>query len=87
MYVLFFATPLVGWAYSSAAGFPIALFGVWELPDFVQADKGLAELIKPWHVGLAWGLAGLVTTHIAAALKHQFLDQDGLISKMWPGRA
>ena len=28
MYVLFFLIPLVGWAYSSAAGFPIVLFGV-----------------------------------------------------------
>jgi cytochrome b561 len=27
MYALFFAIPLVGWMYSSAAGFPIVLFG------------------------------------------------------------
>ena len=27
MYALFFAVPLMGWAYSSAAGFPIVLFG------------------------------------------------------------
>ena len=28
LYALFFAVPLAGWAYSSAAGFPIVLFGV-----------------------------------------------------------
>ena len=57
LYVLFFAVPLVGWAYSSAAGFPIVVFGVLPLPDFVPADKALAEAIKPWHGRLAWTMA------------------------------
>jgi cytochrome b561 len=85
-YVLFFAVPLVGWAYSSAAGFPIVWFGVLPLPDFVSADKALAEAIKPWHGALAWALATLVILHVAGALKHQFIDRDGLLSRMRPGR-
>jgi cytochrome b561 len=87
LYVLFFAVPLVGWAYSSAAGFPIVWFGVLPLPDFVPADKALAELIKPWHERLAWLMALLVLLHLGGALKHQFVDRDGLIGRMWPGRA
>ncbi|MCR5884208.1 cytochrome b [Rhizobacter sp. J219] len=82
LYALFFAVPLVGWAYSSAAGFPIVWFGVLPLPDFVSPDKALAEAIKPWHGYLAYALATLVLLHIAAALKHQFIDRDGLISRM-----
>ena len=39
LYLLFFAVPLVGWAYSSAAGFPIVWFGVLPLPDFVSPDS------------------------------------------------
>ena len=87
LYVLFFAVPLVGWAYSSAAGFPIVWFGVLPLPDFVPVDKALAEAIKPWHEYLAWAMALLVLMHLGAALKHQFVDRDGLIGRMWPGRA
>ena len=87
LYVLFFAVPLVGWAYSSAAGFPIVWFGVLPLPDFVPVDKALAEAIKPWHEYLAWAMALLVLMHLGAALKHQFIDRDGLIGRMWPGRA
>lgn len=87
LYVLFFAVPLVGWAYSSAAGFPIVWFGVLPLPDFVPVDKALAEAIKPWHGWLAFTLAGLVLLHIAGALKHQFIDRDGLLDRMRPGRA
>ncbi len=86
LYVLFFAVPLVGWAYSSAAGFPIVWFGVLPLPDFVPADKALAESIKPWHAWLAYGMAALVLMHVAAALKHQFIDRDGLLLRMWPTR-
>lgn len=87
LYLLFFAVPLVGWAYSSAAGFPIVVFGVLPLPDFVPVDKALAEAIKPWHGWLAYSLAALVLLHVAGALKHHFIDRDGLLRRMLPGRA
>ena len=86
LYMLFFAVPLIGWAYSSAAGFPIVVFGVLPLPDFVSPDKALAALIKPWHEFSAFALMGLALLHAAAALKHQWWDRDGLVSRMWPAR-
>jgi cytochrome b561 len=86
MYALFFAIPLLGWAYSSASGFPIVWFGVLPLPDFVPVDKALAAALKPWHGWLAKGLAALVLLHVAAALKHHFIDRDGLLSRMLPAR-
>ncbi|WP_138514588.1 cytochrome b [Rhodoferax bucti] len=86
LYALFFLVPLIGWAYSSAAGFPIVVFGVLPLPDFVPADKALAEMIKPFHELSAFALIGLAGLHIAAALKHQWIDRDGLINRMVPGR-
>jgi len=86
LYVLFFAVPLIGWAYSSAAGFPIVFLGVWQLPDFVPVSKELAEAIKPWHELSAYAMAGLVVVHVAAALKHQFIDRDGLLQRMLPSK-
>ena len=86
MYALFFIVPLVGWAYSSAAGFPVVVFGVLPLPDFVTADKALAELIKPWHEISAFALAGLVGLHVLAALKHQFVDKHALLQRILPAR-
>jgi cytochrome b561 len=82
LYLLFFAVPLVGWAYSSAAGYPIVWFGVLPLPDFVPVDKALAEAIKPWHERTAMLMMGLVLLHVAGALKHQLIDRDGLINRM-----
>jgi cytochrome b561 len=87
LYVLFFAVPLAGWAYSSAAGFPIVVFGVLPLPDFVPADKALAESLKQLHRYLAYGLGAVVLLHVAGALKHHFIDRDGLLQRMLPGRA
>jgi len=86
LYAMFFAVPLVGWAYSSAAGFPIVWFGVLPLPDFVPVDKALAEILKDAHELLAWVLAALVLAHLGAALKHHFIDRDGLLQRMLPGR-
>jgi cytochrome b561 len=30
-------------------------------------------------------MAGLVALHVAAAVKHQFIDRDGLLQRMRPG--
>ncbi len=88
MYALFFIVPLTGWAYSSAAGFPIVWFGVLPLPSFVpEGDKALAEAIKPLHMIAAFTLATLVLAHIGAALKHQWIDRDRLLARMGLGRA
>ncbi len=86
LYLAFFAVPLSGWAYSSAAGFPIVWFGVLPLPDFVPVDKALAHQLKDLHELLAWGLALLVLAHVGAALKHQLVDKDGLLLRMMPAR-
>lgn len=87
MYLLFFAVPLAGWAYSSAAGFPIVWFGQLPLPDLLAVDKELAELIKPLHKLLALALVALAGLHLAAALKHQLADRDGLLARMLPSRS
>lgn len=84
LYVLFFATPLLGWAYSSAAGFPVVWFGVVPLPDWLPRSRELAAMLKPWHGWLAYTLAALVVVHIAAALDHHWRAKDQLLRRMLP---
>jgi cytochrome b561 len=86
MYLLFVAVPLAGWAYSSAAGYPVVLFGVLPLPDFVPADRELAAAVRPLHRWLAYALAALVALHVAAVAQHQWLRRDGLLGRMGPPR-
>ena len=85
--MLFFAIPLAGWAYSSAAGFPVVYFGVLPLPDLVGRDAELADQLKLLHRLLAYGLAALIAVHLAAVIKHHFLDTDGLLHRMKPTRS
>ena len=56
----------------------------YSLEPFGSRDKALAEAIKPWHGYAAYAMAALVLLHVAAALKHQLVDRDGLMARMWP---
>jgi cytochrome b561 len=84
-YALFFAVPLLGWAYTSAVGVPVVFLGWLPLPDFVPRDKALGdEILKPLHAAASYLLAAIVVVHVAAALKHHYLARDGLLLRMWP---
>ena len=61
-------------------------FGVLPLPDLVAPNKELAETIKEIHAVAAFALIGLVGLHVAAVVKHQLIDKDGLLDRMRPGR-
>lgn len=82
LYLLFFLTPLAGWVYSSAAGFPVVYLGLWQLPDLVQPDKALAQVMEQRHAFLAYTLAVVVVLHVLAALKHAFEEPRGYLRRM-----
>jgi cytochrome b561 len=82
LYALMLIVPVVGWLMSSAKGYTVNYFGLFELPDLVEKDKALGHLLKEIHEVLANSLMLLVGLHIAAALKHQWVDRDGLLSRM-----
>ena len=86
LYVLFFAVPLSGWAYSSASGNGVVLFDLIALPDLLPVHKGLAYRMKQLHEASGVLLGVLVIGHVAAALKHHWFDRDGLLARMAPRR-
>ncbi|HQR19346.1 MAG TPA: cytochrome b [Burkholderiaceae bacterium] len=82
LYGLMFALPLSGWIFSSATGVPTVYLGLWQLPDLVARDRALASTLRWAHQALGWLLLSLVLVHVAAVLKHQFVDRDGLLRRM-----
>lgn len=89
LYALLFAIPLTGWLMVSASpwGIPTYLFDTIHMPDLplpaFLGDKAAAEgLLKEAHELAAWFLIALLVAHIAAALKHQFLSRDGVLTRM-----
>jgi len=89
LYVLMLAIPLAGWALHSAfsGGKPVSVFGLFSFPGLpFAADKARGELFAEIHGTLATVLIALVALHVLGSLKHQFLDRDGNLRRMWFGR-
>jgi cytochrome b561 len=82
LYLFMLIVPITGWLMSSAKGYQTVWFGIIPLPDLVQKNKELGELLEGVHESLAYVLALLIVIHVAAAIKHQFIDKDGLMLRM-----
>lgn len=83
-YGLFFLIPISGWLFSSAKGFQTVYLGIIPLPDLIDKNDEIATILKQVHLLAGYFLGGLLALHIGAALKHQFIDKDGLMRRMNP---
>ncbi|MEC8457512.1 MAG: cytochrome b/b6 domain-containing protein, partial [Pseudomonadota bacterium] len=100
-YALMLGLPLTGWLYVSAGwavsqdrALEVATrwFGLFPVPHLpgvaelaTEARRAVAFSAMGAHAAMAWGAVVLVILHVGAALKHQFLDRDGVLARMVPG--
>jgi cytochrome b561 len=84
LYILVILMPITGWLMSSAANFPVSVFGIFTLPDLVEPSEALFENLKNAHMMQSRLLIALVSVHILAALKHHFMDKDNVLMSMLP---
>ena len=84
LYGLMFALPATGWMMSSAAGIPVAFFGLFTLPDYIARDELLFQVFIKVHRWLAYSLILLLALHASAALAHHFLFRDDTLKRMLP---
>jgi len=87
LYAPMLAVPLSGWIYSSATGVSVVYLGVVPLPNLVAKDRETARMLLVLHPSLNATMAALVILHVAAAVKHQWGDRDGMLARMLPRRA
>ena len=87
LYVLMIAIPLSGWLMSSAKGFQTVWFGVLPLPDLLEKNKEVGDLLQTVHLGLNLLFVAVIAGHIGAALKHHFIDKDDILTRMLPAHA
>ncbi|MCL1074113.1 cytochrome b [Shewanella dokdonensis] len=85
LYLLMVLVPVVGWAYSSAAGYPIPVAGLFTIPPLLPKSPDLVPYIAPVHSVLAYTLLVVIAGHAAFALKHYFIDKDDTLQSMLPG--
>lgn len=97
LYLIIFGLPITGWimdsAYKDAATHPMFWFGLFEwprLPNVLAMDPVTKQVVHDGfaqiHANLGYFLYFLVFLHIAGALKHQWVDRDRGLMRMWPGR-
>lgn len=100
-YVVMIAIPLTGWLYVSTGWsaddnrpleVPTVFFGLFQVPHLLglsgladDARAAAATVLEFVHSKLAWVAIGLSVLHVAAALKHQFINKDGVLGRMVPG--
>ncbi|MCQ8895673.1 cytochrome b [Limnobacter humi] len=85
LYAMMLITPVLGYLYSLAAGYPVVWFGVIELPVIIHKDPALKEVFEELHELSAWGLVILVAGHVLMAVKHEWMDNTRILGKMIPG--
>lgn len=84
LYLLMIGMPLSGWLMSSAAGFPVSVYGLFQMPDLVVTNQELRKQMGDVHGTLAWVIIGLVSVHVLAALFHHFYHKDTVLRRMLP---
>ena len=94
LYLAIFALPLSGWlhdsAWKDAATHPMTLYGLVPWPrvgwvmDLEPASKELwHDRFGMLHTWCGYVLYGLFAAHVLGALKHQWLDREPELQRMW----
>lgn len=80
----FISGPLLVWS----GAHPINIFNVIALPSpFAERNRDAHEIADSLHLIGRWTLFIIIPLHVLAALKHEFLDRDGVLMQMLsPGR-
>ncbi|MEI6158194.1 MAG: cytochrome b [Roseococcus sp.] len=78
--------PLLGFFTTNAFGFPMqgstAYLGFINLPKFMPAMEGLANVLLWLHQTLGWAIVALLAAHIGAVIFHQGIRKDGTLIRM-----
>jgi cytochrome b561 len=91
LYAAIIGMPLSGWAMVSASptNIPTILYGIVPLPHLpilpdLDNRKEVAHILMNAHGFIATLLALLIVGHVAAALKHHFINHNDVLLRMLP---
>jgi cytochrome b561 len=93
LYGLMIGIPLTGWVVVSASptNLPTVIFKTvpWPHLGFIHdlampVRRSLEDQVEQVHMLLGYSMACLIVLHVAAALKHQFWNRDGVLGHMLP---
>lgn len=88
LYLLMFATTVVGWALAGTMRGGALNKDVFGLPVpliFSSQVRATHEMLEDIHKVLAYVLLALIVLHLVAALRHHFIKHNTVLRRMWIG--
>ena len=85
LYILLLLQPLVGILMSQTYGYPVSVFGIFEVPRIIWESQLLAHFFSKVHSVIGVLLTISIIIHAAAALKHHYIDRDRTLIRMLKG--
>ncbi len=86
LYLALLTMPILGWLGSNAQGDTVSFLGIIPLPDIVEANQDLGDRLFVLHGWLGYGILALLALHVAGALRHRYINNDGVLERMTAGR-
>jgi len=86
LYACMLVMPASGYLASNFSKHGVRFFGAaW--PPWGPDLPAAYAFLNGVHIVTAWLFALLIAGHVIAALKHAWLDRDGIAARMWPASA
>lgn len=82
IYLLLLSIVISGYLIVTAADVGISVFNLFDIPALNLPINRQADIAGWWHRWMSYLLIALITLHIGAAVKHQFINRDGTLSRM-----
>lgn len=82
LYLLMFTMPVSGYVMTSAGGYPLPFYGLFDWPHLVSKSKDVALAARAGHYWMAWAIGAVIALHIAAAIWHARVKRDGVLERM-----
>jgi cytochrome b561 len=84
LYSLLFLMPISGYILSEAGGYPISIYGLFTVPNFVEKNAEISKLASTIHEYGAFVFIGILILHLSAALYHHFVLKNSVLQRMLP---
>jgi cytochrome b561 len=81
-YALLLVQPVLGWFNNGANGFPLSVFGLFDIPAPIGKSAALADVFSAAHLGVAVALVALIVLHLLGVLYHITIRRDGLLRRI-----
>lgn len=86
LYLAMFLMPITGMLMSQFSGYPISVFGWFDMPSLFSKNESFADFFHEAHEVSSFAVMAIVGIHVIAALFHHYVRKDNVLTRMLPFR-